>query len=116
MRLWLDDIRNPANHVGEGWTWVTTAVEAIEILASRDVLALSLDYDLLPASYGCTPCRGGVACPDHASGHDVVEWLARHPERAPADVRVHSANPLGSGRMLARLRAIGLAPVRQVLR
>lgn len=107
MKLWLDDLRNPANHVGEGWTWVKTTAEAIDALASRTVDTLSLDYDLVPAAYGCPACTGGLDCAAHANGYGVVEWLARNPDRWPRTVQVHSANFAGALRMLSRLRALG---------
>lgn len=111
MKLWLDDLRNPADHVGEGWTWAKTTAEAIDTLASRDVELLSLDYDLEPGSYGCPACRGGLDCADHASGYGVVEWLARNPDHWPRTVSVHSANPRGALRMLSRMRALGFVIV-----
>lgn len=109
IKLWLDDIRNPAAHAGEGWTWARTAGEAIELLATRDVAELSLDYDLVPEAYGCEPCQHGLPCPHHVSGVAVVAYLVANPARRPRAIRIHSRNPAGSLRMARELAAHGMA-------
>lgn len=73
--LWVDDLR-PAP---EGWTWVKTSREAIRALEFTRVSEMSLDHDL-----------GG-----DDTTRPVVLWLCEHPDRWPAEVRVHSANPVG---------------------
>lgn len=106
MKLWVDDLRNPANHVGEGWTWAQTVREALEILATREVTHLSLDYDLEAGAYACATCQRGAACGAHPCGFAVVEWLAANPARWPTVVYLHSANRAGVIRMLDALRAM----------
>ena len=56
MDVWLDDMR-PAP---EGWTWVQTVDEVINLLMTGDVEALSLDNDL------------GV---DQSEGQTVIYWM-----------------------------------------
>jgi hypothetical protein len=103
VKLWLDDLRNPANHVGEGWTWAMSAEEAIGILQTREVVELSLDYDLEPGAYGCSRCQAGADCDAHVSGLAVVRWLKAHPEHPLMVIHVHSLNPQGRRRLLAEL-------------
>jgi hypothetical protein len=107
VKLWVDDMRNPALHVGEGWTWARTGAEAVEILETRAVDVLSLDYDLEPGGYGCAACRAGESCDDHETGAGVVAWLVRHPGHWPREIRIHSANAAGQLRMLRALEAAG---------
>lgn len=86
MKLWLDDCRDPVPLVGEGWTWVLTAPEAIAHLHSGKVTEASLDHDLGLMVFG--------------TGYDVILWLEEHPECWPDDgVQVHSRNPVAAKRM-----------------
>jgi len=89
LRLWLDDCRPlPA-----GWdVMVQTAPEAIALIASGVVSAISLDHDLGPAEAG--------------TGYDVARWIeeAAHEGVIPQlDWRLHTDNPVGRERMRAAL-------------
>lgn len=42
LKIWLDDMR-PAP---DGWRWVRTVEEAIELMSSGEVVEASLDHDL----------------------------------------------------------------------
>ncbi len=80
MKLWVDDVRPPAER---GWYWARTSREALWILTTlkehgHELEAMSLDHDL---------------------GHDdttrpIVLWMCEN-EWWPQEVRVHSANPVG---------------------
>ena len=73
MRLWVDDERDPEDwlphirwfrdrdpaQLGE-WVWVRTADEAIALLASENVVGVSLDHDL------------GT---DQADGSVIASWI-----------------------------------------
>lgn len=88
MKLWLDDLR-PAP---EGWHWVKTAWDAIEMLGRGGVLEVSLDHDL--------------GEPEHGTGYDVAKFVeaeAFHGRLARFAWRVHSANPTGAERMTIAL-------------
>ncbi|MBX3472505.1 MAG: hypothetical protein KF878_37105 [Planctomycetes bacterium] len=88
LRLWLDDLRPPP----PGWTWVTTAWDAITGLASGDVVEVSLDHDLGP--------------PEAGTGDDVARWIeaeAHHGRLPRLRWAVHSANPIGAARMTVAL-------------
>lgn len=75
-RLWVDDLRpTPC----DDWVPALTSAEAIDLLASRSWATMSLDHDL-----------GG-----DDTTRRVVLWLCEHPDRWPAVVRVHTANPVG---------------------
>jgi len=75
MRLWVDDERMaPA-----GWTWVKTSAEALEALGGVEPIeAMSLDHDL--------------------GGEDTTRPIVLHLAEFggwPAEVFVHTANPVG---------------------
>jgi len=76
MDIWLDDIR-PAP---EGWTWVTTAREVIDLLKTGEVEAVSLDNDL------------GV---NQREGYTVVQWMEEN-DVWPELVCVHTNNPVAA--------------------
>src|SRR5690606_41986839 len=93
MNVFLDDVRNPARCIeGYGysdWVWVRTAEEAIELLRSGKVKAISLDHDL------------GIG---QKTGYDVLLWMEEH-DVWPETIRIHSMNAVGRQRMLAVLEA-----------
>lgn len=90
MRLFLDDVRQAP----EGWVRAYTAQEAIDFLAAGGVGEISLDHDLGP--------------PEAGTGYDVATWIEEHAAAGvlpPLMWSVHSANPVGRGRMEAALRS-----------
>jgi hypothetical protein len=90
--LWLDDLR-PAP---KEWRWCKTVAEAIEVMETEDVEAMSLDHDLDDWS-----SAGGT--PRERTGLDFVDWMVEH-NRWPAQKPVvHSANPVGRQRMKATI-------------
>src|SRR3989338_6021316 len=85
MKLWLDDTR-PAP---KGWVWAKSAEEAKAYLILGIGERLSLDHDL-----GGDPVNG-----KYQDGGDLAKWMARTnfwPRRKP---RVHSAHPVGAGKI-----------------
>ncbi|MEI6306632.1 MAG: cyclic-phosphate processing receiver domain-containing protein [Deltaproteobacteria bacterium] len=84
MKIWLDDERPMA----EGYDrHVRSATEAISLLESKKITAISLDHDL-----GET---GGT-------GYEVdcfIESGAFWGTLPPIEVNIHSANPVGRDRM-----------------
>ena len=84
MRLWLDDIRNPAwNYEPRIFAWAKTYEEAITLLETGGVTYASLDHDLGPGK----------------SGYDVVCWMEEHDVWPVDGVEAHSMNPVGRERM-----------------
>jgi hypothetical protein len=99
VRMWLDDIRDPAMYGRIGWSWVKTADEAIALLASGVVIECSLDHDLdIQATLGNPPTE--------KTGYDVVCWMEANNVYPRDGVHVHSLNPSGGARMKQALRAI----------
>lgn len=98
MKLWLDDIRNPADHGHPDAVWVRTASDAISILENCDVSWVSLDHDL-----------GGLEIreiPNCGDGYEVACWLessANFGGWVPPTMLCHSANPVGRARIEAAL-------------
>jgi hypothetical protein len=82
VKIWLDDWR-PAPY---GWLHVRTPEEAIELLRTGEVEAISLDHDL-----GLDEGRLR-----ERTGYDVLLWLEREVAAGrttpPAEMRVHSGN------------------------
>jgi hypothetical protein len=99
VRLWLDDVRDPARFGRVGWDWVKTYDEAIAAFEHYDVVEASLDHDLT-----VTQTLGGVDT--EKTGYDLVCWMEEHFVLPRQGVTVHSANPSGAHRMAAGLRAL----------
>lgn len=99
MKLFLDDIRDPANRGYIGWTWAQTAEEAIALLKTGEVECASLDHDLTDEQM-LGGMLGEVREDGVKSGYDVVCWLEQNPQYwPPGGVVVHSMNPAGKQRM-----------------
>lgn len=100
MKIWLDDNRDPDSAVSgvraqrymrgrpdedcQGWIWVKTAPDAIELLKTAEVEEISLDHDL------------GPDIPSIGSGNDVLAWLEEatfiNDDYWPPIIHVHSGN------------------------
>lgn len=111
VKLYMDDVR-PAPD--PSWTVARTIEEAKTHLATRDVIAASLDHDM----GACEDCTrngrhvGDMRTPEttfsnwcrHApDGYALVVWMLEHGHRPPL-VTVHSMNPIGRSRMIELLR------------
>lgn len=103
IKMWLDDIRNPALFIKtdwQSWTWVKTAADAIALLRTGQVEYASLDHDLTNKQMIRGGLFGKIYEDGQQSGYDVVCWLEEHPEFwPPKGTKVHSANPAGRARM-----------------
>lgn len=91
IKVYLDDERVTP----EGWVRVYWPDEAIELLKSGNVEAISLDHDL--------------GDDDRGKGYDVVLWIedavAMHGFKAPI-ITVHSANTSAALKMRAGIENI----------
>ncbi len=96
LRIWLDDDLVD-RRAPEGWTQVTTAWDAIELLKTGRVVELSLDHDLSDDE------RFG-------RGTDVVDFIAEQQEAHGRDlwpregISLHTANPAGREAMARTIR------------
>jgi len=88
MRIFLDDLRDAPlfDHFGVPvqWTVIRNVDEAIELVRSGQVTAISFDHDL----------------GEGKTGYDValvIEQLAHDRLIPPIDYYIHSANPVGAG-------------------
>ena len=89
MKVWLDDIRNPASRFIQDMygaepdmIWVKTAEGAIDLISNGNVEFISLDHDL--------------GCKD--SGYDVARYIEMAVQRKWIKMpkwRCHSDNPVG---------------------
>lgn len=110
MRLWLDDVRDPAHYGHIGDTWAKTYAEAIRYLESGEVTSASLDHDI----GACPECVAAMLhigdmktpettffnrCPHEKTGYDVVCWMEENNVWPRDGVRCHSANPVGRARI-----------------
>ena len=94
IKVWLDDVRKPPDAL---WQWVTSAPEALRVLAMGNVNCISLDHDLGNDAMGTGYT---VVC-------EIEQWAAeRKWEQVPATILVHSANPVGIEKMLAAISSI----------
>jgi hypothetical protein len=102
MKLWLDDVRDPALFGCIGWTWAKTADEAIALLRTGEVTECSLDHDLsIDQTIGVADWMN----PAEVTGYDVVCWMEEHGIWPVNGTRVHSMNPEGRRRMEAAIQA-----------
>lgn len=91
MKVFLDDERNTP----DGWVRVFWPDEAIELLATGEVVEISLDHDLGDDQRG--------------TGYDVVLWIEEAVALRgfnPPLIRVHSANSSAREKMEAGISAI----------
>ncbi len=100
MKIYLDDERETP----DGWIRVYWPDEAIELLKSGEVTAVSLDHDLGDDERG--------------TGYDVLLWIeeqvAVHGFPVP-EMRVHSANSAARKRMESAIQAIVRIRVSRIL-
>lgn len=93
MKVYLDDERTPP----EGWILVRWPEEAIALLKTGKVEALSLDHDL-----------GDVG--DKRNGYRVLQWLEEavftEGFTPPPHIAVHSANSSARQKMLLAIDSI----------
>ena len=92
MKLWLDDVRDPAYHGRIGYVWAKTYFEAIEYLRTGEVTIADLDHDL-----GILSTLGYIN--KELTGYDVVTWMEMSGIWPKDGVFVHSMNPVGKRRM-----------------
>ena len=88
MKLYLDDIRTPPD---DSWQVVRTAEEAIEILKTGKVNAMSFDHDLGEGK---------------KTGYDVLVWIEREvfkKKMNPPKMKTHTQNPVGKEKMEAAM-------------
>ena len=96
MRVYLDDARESP----EGWTRTFTPEQTIELLQTGSVEKLSLDHDL------------GLDSPEAArTGYSVLLWLEAEIAHGRwtfplPEIAIHSANPVGRGRMQQAIASI----------
>lgn len=81
MKIWLDDLRKPP----EGFVWINTAYEAINLIKSGVVEEISLDHDLGPGYNGMS------------TGYDVACFIEQYAQEGgkPIKVSIHTDNPMG---------------------
>lgn len=58
-KLWVDDLRNPVEHVEGEWTWAKNSNEAFRELSSNTYEVVSLDNDL----------------GEDTEGKDIFNWI-----------------------------------------
>jgi hypothetical protein len=98
IKIWLDDERNPIDHVGDDWIWVKTVPEYIALFQKHglsNIFAISLDHDL-GAGY--------------APGYDVLLWIEEqvgmNHQKSPQYIYIHTANPSARIKMMAARKKI----------
>lgn len=90
VRLWVDDARDMPEDYN---IHVETYQDAIDILDTYEVSAISLDHDL-----------GDV---DTRTGYDIACWIEKHATLGLPRIEwsIHSVNPVGVKRMEAAMTA-----------
>lgn len=91
MKVYLDDLRTPP----DGWRHVYWPDEAVALLKTGQVTAISLDHDL--------------GDDDRGTGYDVVLWIEEAVatrDFVPPIITVHSANSSAREKMQAGIDSI----------
>lgn len=88
MNLFVDDIRAP----WEGWHLARTITEAIRLLSTEHVEAISLDHDIQQTVFGSLELE---------TFEPVARYIALMPDRPY--VQFHTSNPAGGQRMASIL-------------
>lgn len=83
IKVYVDDIRQAP----EGWTLVRTISEAIRILTTQYVEALSLDHDVMYVK------SDGITYAPAEEDFASIAYVVRLLPKPPRTVYVHSANP-----------------------
>lgn len=89
VKLWVDDERRPEDWIGpeyreHGWVWATSYDEAVRVLETGFVKAVSLDNDMGLSSL---------------EGYKIVHWMIENDTWPTEKPKVHSANPVANKRM-----------------
>jgi hypothetical protein len=96
MNLYVDDSRA----CPPGWTPAKTITEAIEILATQEVHAVSLDYDIdIYADVKFGKEKVPVVIRSQETFEPVARYIALMPEGVRPQVQYHTANPKGEAIM-----------------
>jgi hypothetical protein len=110
MKLWLDDIREPARYGCIGYVWAKNYDEAISALESGNITFTSLDHDI----GACEECVKSLKhigdmktpettfynkCPHEKTGYDVICWMEENNVWPSEGMRCHSMNPVGRVRI-----------------
>lgn len=100
IKLWIDDERNPANHVedSDSWTWAKSADEAIKHLSTGLVDTVSFDHDLGEPK-------------DTNNGYQVIKWIEEqvytNPSyNPPGSMNIHTQNVSGRGNIQRAIQSI----------
>lgn len=98
MKLYVDDVRDAP----DGWVLARTVEEAKRLLATGEVISVSLDHDM----GACKECSDASInyrwCPHVEDGYALVMWMIEN-NHVPPLVSIHSMNPVGRQRMIAAL-------------
>lgn len=94
----------------EGWTLARTNTEAIRLLSTGYVEAVSIDHDI------CVPFSGELSASikrrleiGKETFQPVAFYLSVMPEAMrPKVIKFHTANPLGAEKMMSILKAAGI--------
>lgn len=97
LRIWLDDDLVD-RQAPEGWTQVTTAGQAISLLNTGRVVALSLDHDLGDDE----TCGRGIDVVNFLGESQEVHDRPLWPEEG---ITLHTANPYGRDAMARAIKA-----------
>jgi len=107
VKVYVDDLRNPPD---DSWTVARTNTDAIQLLATGYVEAISIDHDI------CVPnieFVGEAVKRRLKIGEEtykpVVYYLTlMRKELLPKEIYIHTANPNGGKTMLALLNDAGV--------
>lgn len=84
--------------IGHIYTITKDTKECIELLKKEDWDYIFLDHDM-----------GSIfEKPGEGTGYEVAEWIARHPDKSPRRILLHTANNVGASAMMLVLGRAGI--------
>lgn len=126
IKIYVDDLRPTPN----GWVGIRTVTEAIRLLCTQEVEAISLDHDIMhtvPSKDPCIPISAkltgeelhevskigytGISVPVAClETYEALAWFLAFckPELRPERIYIHTANPLGEKKMREILASQGI--------
>lgn len=110
IRLWVDDLRDPADFGRPEFHWVKSNTEAIRVIDTygNEIDEVSLDYDICHTLPGDSTILKPVACAEtfEATARFLVYYVLMHKE-LHFPVTLHTSNPEGARKMENILLARG---------
>lgn len=99
MKLWIDDLRNPAYYGHADWYWAKSNTEAIRILQSspEPVDEIAIDHDICHTLPGDPSTLRPICCTEtFEATARFLSIMHRDCRCTPIPITIHTSNPAGA--------------------